>query len=134
MADDFTLEPPMPADPTDYRAEQRRREAERPSLLPPKRATSSQYRNQVPSDRAETDRRLAERRLRSMHDRHGSSPGNICANCIHFARRAGGRRAFPKCKLYGNSSSRATDWGFSWPACGLFERREAEEEHGDRHR
>ena len=58
---------------------------------------------------------MRERRIEAMHILFGKSPGT-CKECEHFRGSVG---SYKKCKIYGISSSEATDWAMKWPACGL---------------
>lgn len=63
----------------------------------------------------------ATRRIGKMHQKHGHGPeGARCGDCQHFGRKASNTRSYFKCALFGVSSSTATDWRMSWPACGKF--------------
>lgn len=44
---------------------------------------------------------------------------NVCANCRHL-KVDYLRRTARKCEIYDRSSSEATDWAATWPACGAF--------------
>ncbi len=55
------------------------------------------------------------RKIQAMHAMFGKSAG-ICKDCKYFRGSVGG---YKKCRIYGISSSEATDWRMKWPACGL---------------
>lgn len=56
----------------------------------------------------------------TMRSMYGPGPeGEICKSCTHLICHVRDRRWY-KCKAYGTSSSEATDWGCTWPTCGLF--------------
>lgn len=59
--------------------------------------------------------------IRLMHKYFGTSPSR-CGECSNLSRSCCGRRTLYKCKVYGDTSSEATDWAKSWPACGMFNR------------
>ena len=63
---------------------------------------------------------MADRKLAAMHKEYGKAHGYKCGDCPHLTR-SGTRPGVMhyKCKAYGISSSEATDWACSWPACGL---------------
>ena len=44
---------------------------------------------------------------------------NVCANCFHL-KPDHFRPNVMKCEVYGRTSSEATDWDKTWPACGAF--------------
>jgi hypothetical protein len=62
------------------------------------------------------------RRLLTMHVRHGAADGQCCKDCRWLVQHDY-RRRYYKCLLYGVSSSAATDWRLSYPACGKWEAR-----------
>jgi hypothetical protein len=89
--DEFTLEPPTPA--PDVSAEKR----------------------------GAREKRLRDKRRVIMVAKFGPGPaGKLCGDCQHLVFARGGRRAYRKCKLYGISSSEATDWSSRWPSCARF--------------
>ena len=56
----------------------------------------------------------------TMRSMFGPGPdGEICKSCAFLTYRMLDRKWF-KCRAYGTSSSESTDWGCTWPACGLF--------------
>ena len=80
--------------------------------------------NKPKSDRAAAARRSAVARLSKMHTIYGKAPdGQTCKNCINLERFRPGRNTFLKCRLYGISSSEASDWRAKWPACGKYQPR-----------
>ena len=59
-----------------------------------------------------------KKRIEAMHDMFGYA-NDFCKNCCHFGEYRYNRKYF-KCKIYGVSSSEATDWRKNWQACGAF--------------
>lgn len=59
-------------------------------------------------------------RLRQMHLAYGESVGHKCGDCVHLKRYAKGS-TWHKCTLTRQSGGRGTDWGSTWPACGMFQ-------------
>ena len=56
----------------------------------------------------------------TMRSMFGPGPeGEICKSCAFLTYRMRDRKWY-KCRAYGTSSSESTDWGCTWPACGLF--------------
>lgn len=61
-----------------------------------------------------------------MYVLHGKTPGKTCRGCKHLLRFKQGAKWF-KCSLSKMTSSAATDWRASWPACGKYAEKEGEE-------
>ena len=56
----------------------------------------------------------------TMRSMFGPDPdGEICKSCEHLVYLQYSKRYY-KCRAYGTSSCESTDWGCTWPACGLF--------------
>ena len=60
-------------------------------------------------------KKMRERRIEAMYALFGKGTG-ICKDCKYFRGSVG---SYKKCRVYGISSSEATDWRMKWPACGL---------------
>jgi hypothetical protein len=72
--------------------------------------------------RTEKGQRHAARTIGVMHQRHGAAiDGRPCGSCEHFTRYMAGNSDVMKCRRFGTSSSRATDWRATWPGCGLWQ-------------
>lgn len=54
-----------------------------------------------------------------MYRQFGKCDGHKCRECRHF-RGYEYAKVYYKCKVFGDSSSSATDWGATLDACGLF--------------
>ena len=56
----------------------------------------------------------------TMRSMFGPGPdGEICKSCEHLVYHVRDR-IYYKCEAYGVSCSESTDWGRTWPTCGLF--------------
>ena len=55
-----------------------------------------------------------------MHKIYGYGKG-LCKDCRHLEKYGEGSK-YCKCKLYGITSSVATDWAMRWIACGMKDR------------
>lgn len=65
------------------------------------------------------------KQLRTMHDDHGVTEGQVCENCAHLFRGRYHDRNYFKCRLYTPwTHGPGTDWRLSWQACGKFEIRQ----------
>ena len=60
---------------------------------------------------------MAIRKIDLMHDLFGFADGT-CGECSNLVCCIRDNRCY-KCKVYGISSSEATDWALRWQACGL---------------
>jgi hypothetical protein len=58
-------------------------------------------------------------RIRAMWRIHGKAQGCRCGRCAHLVR-VRYANSYLKCGLSVMTSSAATDWRASWPACGAF--------------
>ena len=63
--------------------------------------------------------RLAERDHAKLIRVYGAKPGT-CKGCVHLHAESHDRTWY-KCDQAYQSSSAATDWRVSWPACGKYE-------------
>ena len=61
------------------------------------------------------------RKIDAMHTLYGTRPGRKCGDCDYLCSYLANRRYY-KCRLYGVSSSEATDWRLSYEACGQIDR------------
>jgi hypothetical protein len=78
-----------------------------------------------PPTRADITRARREARIVMMRTRYGKGPdGAKCGDCVQFFAKSYSGTYF-KCRLYGNSGGRATDWNKSYDACGQFAAQEA---------
>lgn len=66
--------------------------------------------------------RTGDQKEALMHGRYGELSGVTCRTCPHLEAYANGdcTRVWYKCKLFGESSSPATDWRVGNTACGGF--------------
>lgn len=58
-----------------------------------------------------------QRKIDKMRSMFGYKEGQKCKDCMHLR---GGKNEYRKCKVYGVSNSKATDWNLSYDACGLW--------------
>ena len=63
--------------------------------------------------------KAAVKKLEWMHYLFGLDKGHRCGECSHLESFRVGGKTVRKCKVYGESSSEATDWAGKWDACGL---------------
>lgn len=90
--------------------------------LLPERPEFSDRTGRPVSKRTLAQREKERRRLQAMHARHGHGPeGRTCRDCM-FLERHRFNKTYLKCRRYNVTSSEATDWRASWPACGAFQR------------
>ena len=64
---------------------------------------------------------MAIRKIDLMHREFGKLYGNTCGECSNFTEYRYDKRYY-KCKVYGCTSSEASDWAKKWLACGMFNR------------
>jgi len=62
---------------------------------------------------------MTARKIDAMHRLFGKQPGLTCWNCPHLTYYEQSRRWY-KCRLYGFTSSEATNWKKSNIACGMW--------------
>lgn len=60
---------------------------------------------------------MALRKIELMHRVFGKTDGHCCRECSNLTE---GNWGHTKCKVYGNTSSEASDWAKRWLACGMF--------------
>lgn len=60
---------------------------------------------------------MALRKIDLMHRHFGKCDGHTCGECSNLTEGSWGHR---KCKVYGVTSSEASDWAKRWQACGMF--------------
>lgn len=60
---------------------------------------------------------MAIRKIEIMHRTFGKCPGHTCKQCSNLIR---GSWNYAKCRVYGDTSSQASDWTQRWEACGMF--------------
>lgn len=61
----------------------------------------------------------ALRKIELMHRQFGVIEGKTCGQCSNLTEHRYDK-LYRKCKIYGETSSEASDWAKSWTACGLF--------------
>lgn len=61
------------------------------------------------------------KRIDLMHMLYGRKNGRHCNTCKHFCKIRTSRNIY-KCRLYGITNSKATDWRHSDKACGMYNR------------
>ena len=64
---------------------------------------------------------MALRKIDLMHREFGKMYGNTCGECSNLTEHRYDKRYY-KCKVYGCTSSEASDWAKKWLACGMFNR------------
>ena len=67
------------------------------------------------------------RKIEKMYYVFGRDFDHQCKTCQHFVRYRQGNHYFSKCKVYGETSSEASDWRASNIACGCYNK----DYHGD---
>ena len=60
---------------------------------------------------------MAIRKQQLMYKQFGMCDGHVCGECSNLEE---GNWGHKKCKVYGNTSSEASDWAKRWLACGMF--------------
>ena len=60
---------------------------------------------------------MALRKQQLMYKQFGMCEGHACGECSNLVE---GNWGHKKCKVYGNTSSEASDWAKRWLACGMF--------------
>lgn len=60
------------------------------------------------------------RKLALMYAEFGKAESGLCKDCKYFLRLDHHNRTYRKCKVYGVTTSEATDWLAYGHACGLF--------------
>ncbi len=63
---------------------------------------------------------MALRKIDLMHRQFGKCEGYACRECSNLIHTRAGDRPLTKCKVYGETSSEASDWTQRWQACGMF--------------
>ena len=63
---------------------------------------------------------MALRKIDLMHRQFGKCEGHTCRECSNLIHIRAGDRPLTKCKVYGETSSEASDWTQRWQACGMF--------------
>ena len=59
----------------------------------------------------------ALRKIELMHQQFGVVAGKTCGECSNLTEHRYDK-LYRKCKIYGETSSEATDWAMRWTACG----------------
>ncbi|MBQ1779663.1 MAG: hypothetical protein IIZ93_16035 [Acidaminococcaceae bacterium] len=62
------------------------------------------------------------RKIEAMYSMFGVFAGKTCEDCPHLVRHCYHGKNYYKCRVYGDSSSEATDWRLKWTACGGFDK------------
>lgn len=65
---------------------------------------------------------MALRKIDLMHRLFGKCSGHTCKECNNLERIYANGRPLSKCKVYGITSSEASDWVQKNEACGMFNR------------
>lgn len=60
------------------------------------------------------------RKINAMHSKYGMKSGCFCRDCDNLIAGYYHDKKYKKCLWYGASHSEATDWAFSYTACGKF--------------
>lgn len=60
---------------------------------------------------------MALRKQHLMYRQFGHCDGHTCGECSNLIE---GSWSHKKCRIYGSTSSEASDWAKRWPACGMF--------------
>lgn len=63
---------------------------------------------------------MALRKIALMHRVFGICEGHACRECSNLIHVRANDRPLTKCKVYGETSSEASDWTQRWQACGMF--------------
>lgn len=63
---------------------------------------------------------MAIRKIDLMHRTFGMDPAHICGECHNLVEYSYHDKLYRKCKVYGLTSSAATDWAKRYIACGRF--------------
>ena len=58
-------------------------------------------------------------KIELMHQQFGKDEKHKCRDCSNLVYHRY-NRAFYKCKIYGETSSQASDWRLKYVACGMF--------------
>lgn len=61
----------------------------------------------------------ALRKIELMHRQFGVVAGKTCGECSNLTVHRYDK-LYRKCKIYGETSSEASDWAMRWKACGMF--------------
>lgn len=63
---------------------------------------------------------MAIRKQQLMYKQFGICDGHTCGECSNLIAVRANDRPLHKCRVYGNTSSEASDWAKRWLACGMF--------------
>lgn len=63
---------------------------------------------------------MAIRKQQIMYKHFGMCDGHLCGECSNLEDGWFGKKHLFKCKVYGVTSSEASDWAKRWLACGMF--------------
>lgn len=63
---------------------------------------------------------MATKKIDLMHKLFGEISSRKCKDCQHLCSYTANRKWY-KCEVYGESSSKATDWRLKWTACGMID-------------
>ena len=63
---------------------------------------------------------MAVRKIVLMHRIFGKCDGHTCRECCNLVHVRVNDKPLTKCRIYGETSSAASDWAQRWLACGMF--------------
>lgn len=63
---------------------------------------------------------MALRKIDLMHKFFGICEGHTCRECSNLVEKRFNGRVYRKCRLYGETTSEASDWALRYLACGKF--------------
>lgn len=63
---------------------------------------------------------MAPRKIELMYRLFGKTEGHTCRECSNLVKYHANDRPVSKCKIYGETSSEASDWVQRYQACGMF--------------
>lgn len=63
---------------------------------------------------------MAIRKIDLMYRLFGKCSGHACRECSNLVKIRANDRPLSKCKVYGETSSEASDWVQRYEACGMF--------------
>lgn len=65
---------------------------------------------------------MSIKKIALMHRIFGVCDGHACRECSNLVKGRYHDRTLCKCRVYGMTHSKATDWAGRWQACGAFNR------------
>jgi len=63
---------------------------------------------------------MSKRKIKAMHSEYGLKRGCLCKDCENLIVGSWRGKKYKKCLWYGLSHSDATDWAYSYVACGKY--------------